>query len=146
MIRKDSPLIEYFPVDYCDSFMKTIVDKDELIPAQLIDSLFVDFPWWVNTLMKLRNFLVKFLGLKNGELKDYISDMIKSQSSRGTVVGMADKHLDFYVEFWCPPKEMNQQNVTITTVVKYNNRVGRMYFFFVKPFHKLIVSSTLKRQ
>lgn len=145
MIRKNSPLLQYLPVDYCDTFCKTIFNKDELTPAQLIDRLFVDFPWWVGMLLKLRNLLVKHLGLKRGELKDFIADMIKSQSESGTVVGMTDKHLDFYVEFWCSAKENNQQTVAITTIVKYNNRVGRVYFFFVKPFHRLIVRSVINK-
>jgi len=139
MIRKNSQLLKYLPADYCDTFSKTISNKDDITPVQLIDRLFVDFPWWVNLLMKLRNLLVKPFGLKNGKLKDYISNMIKSQSEHEVVVGMTDKHLDFYVEFWCSAKENNTQHIAIATVVKYNNMVGRMYFFFVKPFHKLIL-------
>ena len=31
------------------------------------------------------------------------------------------------------------------TVVKFNNRLGRLYFFFIRPFHKVIIRSMLKR-
>ena len=145
MIREKSPLIKYLPADYFDTISNTICNKDELTPSQLIEKVFVDYPWWVNMLMKLRNQLVKPLGLKKGEMKDYISDMIKSHSDREIVLGMADKHLDFYVEFWCSPKENNVQNIAVTTIVKYNNRIGRIYFFFVKPFHKIIVNSIVRK-
>ena len=37
------------------------------------------------------------------------------------------------------------QTFTITTVVKFNNRLGRLYFFFIRPFHKVIIRSMLKR-
>ena len=38
-----------------------------------------------------------------------------------------------------------EQTFTITTVVKFNNRLGRLYFFFIRPFHKVIIRSMLKR-
>ena len=29
--------------------------------------------------------------------------------------------------------------------VKFNNRLGRLYFFFIRPFHKTIMRSILNR-
>ena len=61
------------------------------------------------------------------------------------VFGMPDKHLTFHAALWCGEKESGGQTFTITTVVKFNNRLGRLYFFFIRPFHKVIIRSMLKR-
>lgn len=37
-----------------------------------------------------------------------------------------------------------KQELRITTVVKYNNWLGRAYFFIIRPFHGIIVKSILK--
>ena len=51
----------------------------------------------------------------------------------------------FHASLWCGEKEPGGQTFTITTVVKFNNRLGRLYFFFIRPFHKVIIRSMLKR-
>ena len=33
----------------------------------------------------------------------------------------------------------------MTTVVKYHNLLGKVYFFFIRPFHALICKWLLKR-
>jgi len=43
-----------------------------------------------------------------------------------------------------PKNDSSTKIVTVTTLVIYNNWFGRLYFFPVKPFHKLIVQSGLK--
>ena len=37
------------------------------------------------------------------------------------------------------------QSIRITTVVKYHNSLGKVYFFFIRPFHALICKWLLKR-
>ena len=34
--------------------------------------------------------------------------------------------------------------IDITTVVQYHNALGKAYFFFIKPFHKMIVPRVAK--
>ena len=60
------------------------------------------------------------------------------------VLGMPDKHLDFHVSMWCGEYHEGKQELRITTVVKYNNWLGRAYFFIIRPFHGIIVKSILK--
>ena len=99
-------------------------------------------PGWVNGLMKLRNAIVKPLGLEVGMR---FVDTICEQNAQEVVFGMPDKHLTFHASLWCGEKEPGGQTFTITTVVKFNNRLGRLYFFFIRPFHKVIIRSMLKR-
>lgn len=91
---------------------------------------------------KLRNTIVKPLGLEVGMR---FADTICEQNAQEVVFGMPDKHLTFHASLWCGEKEPGGQTFTITTVVKFNNRLGRLYFFFIRPFHKVIIRSMLKR-
>lgn len=91
---------------------------------------------------KLRNTIVKPLGLEVGMR---FADTICEQNAQEIVFGMPDKHLTFYAALWCGEKESGGQTFTITTVVKFNNRLGWLYFFFIRPFHKVIIRSMLKR-
>ena len=34
--------------------------------------------------------------------------------------------------------------IDITTVVQYHNALGKAYFFFIKPFHRMIVPRVAK--
>lgn len=60
------------------------------------------------------------------------------------IMGEDDRHLNFRVSLFKETK-VDDNKFTITTVVKFNNNFGRLYFIPVKPFHKLIVKSMMKR-
>lgn len=68
-------------------------------------------------------------------------DMRKSPNEE--IFGRQDKHLSFYVSLWCGNFHGNRQVLRITTIVKYNNILGRVYFFFIKFFHYVIIRSLL---
>lgn len=136
-------LNQYFPVDYHDTFEKCVYGRMEITPLELLHLIFSKFPWWVNALMEFRNILVKPFGLKNDGFEEHLSEMIQYRSEREIVIGMDDKHLAFYVSLWCSSTENDSQTLGVTTVVKYNNWLGRVYFFFIRPFHKLIFRNLL---
>lgn len=105
-------------------------------------------------LIKLRNILVRPFGLKSGEInnKDIkfekgaklsFFDILEYNDNEILMCG-TDKHLDVWVSIYLENiKDM--QHVSITTMVKFNNRLGKIYFSIIKPFHKLIVKNCLKR-
>ena len=51
-----------------------------------------------------------------------------------------DKHLLFYVSI----AKIGNNLIDVTTVVQYHNALGKIYFFFIKPFHKMIVPRVVK--
>jgi hypothetical protein len=55
------------------------------------------------------------------------------------IAGEKDKHLDFYVSFY-----KKDTNLTISTLVQYNNFFGKFYMNLIKPFHKFVVKNMLK--
>ena len=114
-------------------------------------------PDWVNFLMRCRNKIVSSIGLKNlGHLGDLDLKKIPDDYKVGDRVGIftllflsdneiiladSDKHLDVKVSVY---KENNESDlISISTVVHVHNFLGKLYMFFVKPMHKLIVPSSI---
>ncbi|WP_084297724.1 DUF2867 domain-containing protein [Sporolactobacillus laevolacticus] len=64
-------------------------------------------------------------------------------TSHEILLGEDDRHLDFRVSILMD--EVHElKYVTISTVVFFHNRLGRLYFFVIERFHKAIVSAMLK--
>ena len=117
-------------------------------------------PGWVDFLMASRNRIVLLFGLKNlGHLGEVtltkeasaykIGDRIGifsllSASDDEVILGDSDKHLDVKVSI-CKLTHGAQDFVAVSTIVHIHNLLGRVYMFFVVPFHKLIVPATLAR-
>ncbi|MDO6708604.1 DUF2867 domain-containing protein [Photobacterium sp. 1_MG-2023] len=117
-------------------------------------------PAWVNVLMKIRNQVVGFVGLKNlGHLGDIDRDKplsayqigdrvgifsIHAMSHQEVIVEDRDKHLNVRVSLYVEPDGV-QAILHVTTVVHVKNRLGKLYMFFVTPMHRLIVPSSLKQ-
>ena len=82
----------------------------EIIPDDIMVDFWTDFPCWINALFKLRNILVKFVGLKvaeNDNLKEfekcirtgktYNFASVPAKNGNETVLLLSDKHLDAYL-------------------------------------------------
>ena len=143
----------FFPADYEDSYL---LMSDTAINASSDDMMigfWTDMPAWVNALFKVRNFLVRFVGLKGGSVGfAEVEKVIREGGSFGvmevaakngdeTAVLMRDKHLDAYMSVL----KNGAHEVYVNTSVHYNNRLGKVYFFFIRPFHGIIVRGVLKR-
>ncbi len=117
-------------------------------------------PTWVNALMDIRNRVVSLFGLKNlgllstinpskpiseyaiGDRVGIFSLLYLSESE--VVLGDSDKHLRAQISV-CKTLAGGQPSVAVSTVVHVNNRLGKVYLFFVVPMHKLIVPAMLSR-
>lgn len=141
-IPANSLIKNYLPADYIDSFSQVIRTRQAIKPEEFRDLAFNQLPGWMDRLMRLRNTLVKPLGL---DTKRKFTDRICDSSLHEEIFGMPDKHLDFYVSLYCGEHNEEQQELRMITAVKYNNRLGRIYFFIIKPFHGIIVKSILNR-
>jgi hypothetical protein len=69
---------------------------------------------------------------------------VVAQSPQEVVLGFDDKHLDFRVSITVAPDGATGTQVTVTTVVKTNNLLGRVYLAAVMPFHRAIVRHLLE--
>lgn len=140
-IHKGGLIDNYLPADYSDSFSKEVMAEESITPDAFFDMAFNRFPAWIDWLLKLRNKIVKPLGL---DTQSRFSDSVCEKNTNEIIWGMPDKHLDFHVSMWCGEHQNGKQELRITTVVKYNNWFGRLYFFVIQPFHGIIIKSMLK--
>lgn len=130
--------------DYTDTYTTTVRNARRMTAPDLFRLMFVRYPKPVQYLLRLRDWLVKPFGLQAG---GGFTDLIQEQNEENVVFGKQDKHLAFEVRLTCPPPDTYQpsQLIQIITYVQFHNTLGRVYFFFIHPFHCLICRSLLKR-
>jgi hypothetical protein len=112
------------------------------------------FPLWIRGLFVLRNILVTPFGISTGVgTKLTVEEPLQKGLNMGIfnvselteteiLLFAKDNHLDAWLLFTIAGNE--PKTLTATTAVHFNNRLGRIYFFIIKPFHKLIVRQLLQ--
>ncbi len=147
--------------DYSDSYKSIINNNQHNINSLMVGkAFFSSSPKWIEDLLNFRDRIVSFLGLKtSGEtknkeeiLKDFKGEIgeqlglfkVFGKTDNELILGEDDKHLNFRVSLFLGDTESLKKSLIISTTVKFNNWLGKLYFLFVKPFHKLIVPSMLK--
>lgn len=73
--------------------------------------------------MKLRNALVKPFNLQGG---GRFRNLIFERNYEEIIICKDDKHLCFWVGTFCSKSEDGWQEVSVTTVVKFNNFLGKI--------------------
>lgn len=129
---------KYLPSDYCDSVCKTIKNGAALTPEHIFEKMFCHYPKPVAWLMKLRNTVVKPLGLQGG---GGFRKLISERNEEEIILCKKDRHLDFWVGIYCSKPDNGSQETAVTTAVRFNNFLGRVYFIGIWVFHKLLVTS-----
>jgi hypothetical protein len=146
-----------FPhLDYADAYQAAIPDGLCHDVDTIARAIFRSPPWWVETLMTLRNQIVSVIGLKTSEFEKTETENVDLQpgsSIRGfhvfertgneILLGLDDSHLDFRVSVLLK-NEVDNRRVVLSTAVCFNNLIGRAYFVPVKQGHKIIVKALLR--
>ena len=141
-LKENSLSKEYLPVNYKDCFAKTLVNKPYMSAKDLFNLMFLQHPKWVLCLIRLRDLIVKPFGLKANKS---FENLIVEQNNNEIILGTADKHLTFYVSLFCSDLDNKKQAISISTIVKYKNILGRIYFAAIWIFHRIIVNSLFRR-
>lgn len=124
-------------IDYSDSYM---IMKESNYSIDEITSKVLILPNWIKMLLKIRHYLVvKPFRLSSG--KQEVPILYRNENE--IVIGENDKHLYYRVSVY--KKTGQQSEIYLTTTVKFNNNWGKVYFAFIRPFHKLVVKSMLKK-
>lgn len=157
-IPTDSLTQEYLPANYTDAFACEVTGAQKLSADDMMISFWTVVPDWVDALFKVRNLLVRPFGLETGETDNYIEKFeeiiragkgsngimpVVAKSDNETVVLLSDKHLDAYMSVYTTSRD-DSQTVVVLTLVHYKNIFGKVYFFFIRPFHTVIVKSILQ--
>ena len=134
---------------FADAFCIEIGGHD-LDARRAAEQMMARQPRWAEALVSLRNLLVAPLGLKTsgaspGVLRDMIGIFpVVSETPDRLIAGFNDSHLDFRVVVdVTAPASVRQ--VTLTTLVKTHNWLGRTYLAIITPFHRLIVPALLRQ-
>jgi hypothetical protein len=117
----------------------------------ILRGFFSSTPAFVRVTMRARDFLVAIVGLKSASAPRGLNvTRFKEGDQIGlfticvvtpayAVIGADDRHLDFRVSL-----EIKDRTLVCSTEVKFNMKLGRIYFFIIKPFHRIVVPAMLK--
>ncbi len=147
----------FLPADYSDCYVCEVNTGRKIAPDDVMVLFWRDMPPWAGALLRLRNFLVQFVGLRGAEGIDQeaLEAVVRQGGAHGitsvpakneneTVMLLTDKHLDAWLSILVESAERGVRVYAIT-VVKFKQRLGRIYFFVIRPFHVVIVKNMLER-
>jgi hypothetical protein len=137
--------------DYADAFRVELPRQPSA--GELAQTFLLGPPRWVVALLRLRNLLVRPLGLavdvpasalhpRPGlAVGDALGFMrVYEVTEPEVVLGADDRHLDYRVSL-----RIEGRAAVASTLVLFHNALGRAYFVPVKPFHRLVVPAMLRR-
>lgn len=148
--------------DYVDSYSSVIeLHGQTLAIEDAAKAFFTAGPEWVHDLFALRNKIAGLFGLKTGGMASDRQQLLDrftceagdklglfkvfAKNEQEVILGEDDKHLNFRVSlFMGEPNKEHDMELIVSTVVTFNNWLGRLYFLPVKQFHRLIVPAMLK--
>jgi hypothetical protein len=134
--------------DWADAYRITIPPR-YATARQAAEAGFARFPAWAAALMVARNLIMRPFGLKTDNSQIAARDRagifpVVSETPERVVLGMDDKHLDFRCVVNLVSTGETQQ-ITVSTVIRRHNCLGRTYLAVITPFHRLIVRSMMRR-
>jgi hypothetical protein len=136
-------------VDYSDVFSEALPGECEI--QDVLRGFFLSTPLFVRVMMRIRNFLLARVGLKSTSTPTKLNvKRFKEGDQIGVfnigvitptyaLMGADDRHLDFRVRL-----EIKDRTLVCSTEVQFKMNLGRIYFFVVKPFHRIVVPAMLK--
>ena len=107
----------------------------------------------------MRNAIASIFGLKTGNIENVFKNLEKLNLKQDQpiwdffiflkginhlIAELKDKHLDFRFSILIR-QEDGITIVSLSTIVRINNIIGKVYFFLITPFHRLIIPNILKR-
>lgn len=137
---------------YKDS-VRISTPRNDVQSGELIAAFFHSAPDWMIHMLKVRNRIVKYFGLKTGMVDaKLVAPPFQSGQQFGvfklysinkteSVIGEDDKHLNFRISFIVD----NKNELVMSTVVDINNTFGTVYMFIVKPIHRILVTVMMKK-
>jgi hypothetical protein len=132
-----------------DSY-RVSLNREDLSVTDMFLAIFSHHPLWMKLLLIARNKAASLAGLDTPTASEILHPDIKdryvvgekigvwpifSLSEDEVVAGRNNKHLDFRVSVLKLP-EGDGSSVVVSTVCKVHNRSGKLYLFFVVPFHR----------
>jgi hypothetical protein len=151
-VKVDQRLQNLLPGSTFADAYRVVGVRSDLNARQVARIIFNSPPAWADALIALRNWIVGWFGLKAGERPSTADDNshisffpIVIESPQEMILGLDDHHLDFRLVVTVELIAADTQQVTVTSVVKTHNRLGRVYLTMILPFHRLLARTMLAR-
>ena len=141
-----------------DSY-RAVLARPELGIIDIFFALFGHAPLWMKLLLIVRNAVAKLFGLEAPSVEEIMRPAVSSEYRVGDkigpwpiyfiagnelVVGRNNKHLDFRLSV-LKAKVGDATNVVVTTVCSVHNVFGKVYLFFIVPFHRIGVRALMSK-
>lgn len=142
---------------FSDSYQTNLRHPSQSV-AELFEAVLGHHPRWMRTLLMVRNRLAAWVGLDVAPDENIRSFKRKSDYAVGDVIGpwpifalseteliagRDNSHLDFrfsVLKLYTP-----SPSVVFSTICNVHNRFGKIYLFFIIPFHRWGMRQLLKR-
>lgn len=134
--------------DYTDAFERE-TGRPVGSPREVLERMFAPKSRVVLALLRLRDLAVRPFGITGSGL--YAEDGSPKgwgfpvDTPQEAVLCQNDRHLAFTVSALVLPAGEGRVRVRLTTRVYFHNRFGKVYFFFVRPFHRILVPRLLRQ-
>ena len=139
-----------------DSYRAPLAHPDLGI-IEIFFALFGHKPLWMKLLLIVRNAVAKGFGLEAPDVGEIMKPAVRSEYRVGDkigpwpiffiaeneiVAGRNNKHLDFRLSV-LKVRDGDAPNVVVTTICTVHNAFGKIYLFFIVPFHKMGVRALI---
>ena len=119
-------------------------------PVELFFGLFGHHPWWVKALLIVRNKVAGWCGLEVPSTADIMNPEVKARyvvgdnigpwpvfalTERELIAGRDNPHLNFRLSVLKSSVDETSR-VFVSTICSVNHWSGKLYLFFIVPFHK----------
>jgi hypothetical protein len=147
----------YESTNLADAFAMQLPVGTSSDPEVLWRFIILQQPSWIGWLTSVRDALVACWGLKTAKHLAALSGeanaerigifKVYSKSETEIVLGEDDKHLDFRLSVLRTPDRSAPPGgqLTVATVVRCHNHLGRVYLWVIAPFHRQVVKASLRR-
>jgi hypothetical protein len=154
MLSRDVIEHAYFRDSY-----RAPLNRRDLGIVDVFFAIFAHHPLWMKLLLIVRNKIASFAGLDAPTASEILHVEIKDRyvvgekigvwpifalSEDEVVAGRNNKHMDFRLSVLKVP-DGDRTSVVVSTICTVHNRFGKLYLFFVVPFHRYGVRKLMAR-
>ncbi len=134
---------------FCDAYRAPLA-QSQMSVTDIFSAVFAHHPMWMKVLLMTRNRIATWCGLDAPSAQEILNPQFKRDYANGDTIGVwpifaltetelvagrDNKHLDFRVSI-LKLKRGEAASVVVSTVCTVHNRFGKLYLFFVVPFHR----------
>jgi hypothetical protein len=129
-------------IDYSDLYFDSFRSGISYTKEDFLDAFFTEMPEWLMKIMIIKNERQKKPVIKGG--KYLFFDIIEINDIE-IILGGSESNLAFRFSIAFTNNIDDSYIAVISTKVYLKNIYGKIYFFFVKPFHKMIIKKLFNR-